>query len=57
VKDLVPTSRSSDPLRQFGICRYSNLYTPQDIAAFNAALDPLLNSRITERRAYVRANY
>jgi hypothetical protein len=56
VTHVGPIKRSNDPLAQYGICRYPDPYTREEIASFNAAMDPLLASRIAERRAYVHVS-
>ena len=42
-----------DYLLKAGICELPELYTQEEIAAMNAAMDPLLTSRLHEKRAYV----
>jgi hypothetical protein len=53
---VASTLPNSEPLMQSGVCSYSDPYTVEDIRQFNAALDPLLNARIAQRRAYVHVD-
>ncbi len=43
----------TDLLRNAGICRIPDLYTKREIDAINEAVNPLLASRLEDRRAYV----
>jgi hypothetical protein len=42
-----------DYLLTAGICELPELYTKEEIAAINAAVEPLLSSRLAEKRSYV----
>jgi hypothetical protein len=45
--------RVNNLLKTAGICSIPNMYTAQEIAGINAAIEPILASRLEERRAYV----
>jgi len=46
----------NDFLRTTGICEVPEIYTQDEIAAINALIDPLLEKRLEERRAYVHVD-
>ncbi|MGD0730440.1 MAG: phytanoyl-CoA dioxygenase family protein [Terracidiphilus sp.] len=46
-------SQIRELLLKSGICQLTPLYSGEELAAFNAAINPLLESRVAERRAYV----